>query len=201
MMPSANRPRLSLADVMILVATTGLSLAIYILLDNGLFDGQRYFFGILEPPTGLSALQLISRVGGALSILLILFGGWTLVLPVMPLRKYRSQWRRLSRQPGISACIAVGSGTLVWTAVSCTTLWIRDLVQSHAALPPAFWIRSPVFDGLIVCAGTSVAAVWIVQIVTGRWRPGANAFDRLGRGLGVLWFVVGAVFAARLLLN
>ena len=201
MMPSDNRPRLSLADVMILVATTGLSLAIYILLDNGLFDGQRYFFGIFEPPTGLSALQLISRVGGALSILLILFGGWTLVLPVMALQKYRSQWRRLSRQPGISACIAVGSGMLVWTAVSCTTLWIRDLIQNHAALPPAFWIRSPVFDGLIVCAGTSVAAVWIVQIVTGRWRPGANAFDRLGRGLGILWFVVGAVFAARLLLN
>ena len=66
MMPSANRPRLSLADVMILVATTGLSLAIYILLDDGLFDGQRYFFGIFIPPTGFSALQLISRVGGAL---------------------------------------------------------------------------------------------------------------------------------------
>jgi hypothetical protein len=35
------------------------------------------------------------------------------------------------------------------------------------------------FNGLIVCAGTSVAAVWTVQIVTGQWRPGANGFDRL----------------------
>jgi hypothetical protein len=202
MMPPANHPRLSLGDVMILVATTGLSLSIYILLDNGLFSGQRFFFGLFkEPSGGLNTLQLISRVGGALSMLLILFGGWTLVLPVLSLRKHRSQWRRLSRQPGISACIAVATGMLGWAAVACTTLWIRDLVEGHSALPPAFWIRSPIFDGLIVCAGTSVAAVWVVQIVTGRWRPNANGFDRFGRCLGVLWFAVAATLAARLLLN
>jgi hypothetical protein len=57
------------------------------------------------------------------------------------------------------------------------------------------------FDGAIIGTGISVAAVWVVQIVTGRWRPGAHAFDRLGRCVGALWFVVGAVFAARLLLN
>jgi hypothetical protein len=196
-----NRPRLSLADVMILVGTSGFSLSIYVLLDNGLFNGQRYFFGIFQDSTGLNALQLISRVGGALSMLLILFGGWALVLPVLPLRNCRSQWRRLSRQPGISACIAVDMGMLVWATVACVTLWLRDVIQNHAPLPPAFWVRSPVFDGVIICAGISVAAVWVVQIVTGRWRPGAHAFDRLGRCVGALWFVVGAVFAARLLLN
>jgi hypothetical protein len=196
-----NRLRFSLADVMILVGTSGFSLSIYVLLDNGLFNGKRYFFGTFEDSTGLNALQLISRVGGALSMLLILFGGWALVLPVLPLRSYRSQWRRLSRQPGISACIAVDMGMLVWATVACLTLSLRDVIQSHAPLPPAFWVRSPVFDGVIVCAGTSVAAVWAVQIVTGRWRPGAHAFDRLGRCVGALWFVVGAVFASRLLLN
>jgi hypothetical protein len=202
MMPPANQPRLGLGDVMILVASTGLSLSIYILLDNGLFSGQRFFFGLFrETSGGLSTLELISRVGGALSILLILFGGWTLALPFLPLRKHRSQWRRLNRQPGISACLAVAAGMLVWTAVACTTLWIRGVITGHAPLPPAFWIRSPIFDGLIICAGTSVAAVWVVQIITGRWRPGANGFDRLGRGLGILWFAVGATFAARLLLN
>jgi len=186
---------------MILVASTGLSLAIYILLDNGLFDGQRYFFGLLGPSGGLNTLQLISRLSGALSILLILFGGWTLLLPVLPLRNYRSQWRRLSRQPGISACIAVVTGMVVWAGVAGVTLWLRDQFEGHPGLPPAFWERSPVFDGLIICAGTSVAAVWLVQIVTGRWRPNANGFDRLGRCLGVLWFTVGATFAARWLLN
>jgi hypothetical protein len=198
-MPLINRPKLSLGDVMILVAITGLSLSI--MLDNGLFNGQRYFFGLLGPSEGLNTLQLISRVGGALSILLILFGGWTVVLPILPLRKYRSQWRRLSRQPGISACIAVVTGMVLWAGVACVTLWLHDQFQGHLGLPPAFWVRSPVFDGLIVCAGNSVAAVWAVQIVTGRWSPNANGFDRLGRCLGVLWFTVGATFAARLLLN
>ncbi len=201
-MPPVNQPRLSLGDVMILVAATGLSLSFYILLDDGLFSGQRFFFGLFQQPLGsLNTVQLISRIGGALSILLILFGGWTFVLPLLPLRKHRPQWRRLSRQPGISACIAVVTGVLVWTAVACATLCIRGVVERHRPLPPAFWSRTPLFDGLIVCAGASVAAVWLVQIVTGRWRPSAHAFDRLGRGLGVLWLAVGATFAARLFLN
>jgi hypothetical protein len=148
-MPPTDRPRLSLGDVMILVATTGLSLSIYILLDNGLFRGQRFFFGLLQPSAGFNTLQMISRVGGALSILLILFGGWTLVLPVLPLRKHRPQWRRLGRQPGISACIAVATGMLIWAVVASVTFWLRDQVEGHPGLPPAFWIRSPVFDGLI----------------------------------------------------
>jgi hypothetical protein len=36
-----NRHRLSHADVMILVGTSSVSLSIYMLLDNGLFNGQR----------------------------------------------------------------------------------------------------------------------------------------------------------------
>ncbi|AGA30871.1 hypothetical protein Sinac_6807 [Singulisphaera acidiphila DSM 18658] len=36
-MSQANRPRLSLMDIMILVATTGVSLSIYTLFDNRLF--------------------------------------------------------------------------------------------------------------------------------------------------------------------
>jgi hypothetical protein len=195
-------PRLSLADVMILVATTGISSSIYILLDNGLFSGQRYLFGIFRgPPATSNMLEMISRAAFALSMLLVLFGGWTLVLPVLPLRNYRSRWRRLSRQPGISACIAAGAGMVFWAAVACVTLGLRHWVENSPGLPPAFWIRSPAFDGLIVCAGTSVAAVWIVQIVTGRWHPNANGFDRLGRGLGLLWVAVAATFAGRLLLN
>ena len=39
---------------------------------------------------------------------------------------------------------------LVWAVVACVTLWLRDQVEGHPGLPPAFWIRSPVFDGLIV---------------------------------------------------
>ena len=121
---------------MILVATSGVSLSIYILLDNGLFSGQRFFFGLFRPSDGLDALQVISRVGGALSILLILFGGWTLILPVLPLRKYRSQWRRLSRQPGISACLAVATGMVVWAGVACVTLWLRAQFEGQPGLPP-----------------------------------------------------------------
>lgn len=200
-MPASNRPRLSLGDVMILIASTGLSLALYILLDNGLFKGQRYFFGLFGPSAGSNTLDWISRIGGALSILLILFGGWTLVLPVLLLLRDRPSWRRLSRQPGISACLAVVTGMVVWAVVASSTLWLRDQIEGHPGWPPAFWIRSPVFDGLIVCAGISVAAVWMVQILTGRWRPDANGFDRVGRCLGVLWFTVGATFAVRWLLS
>ena len=135
-MPPANLPRLSLADTMILVATAGLSQSCYILLDNELFSGQRFLFGLLQPSQGWNTLEMMNYVNGTFSILLILFGGWTLVLPVLPLRKHRSQWRRLSRQPGISGCIAAIVGMVVWTAVACVTLWIRDQVEGHQGLPP-----------------------------------------------------------------
>ncbi len=90
-----------------------------------------YVGHIQPPPEGLNTLQPISRVTGALFILMILVDGWTLVLPLSPLCNKQSQWRRLSRQPGISACTMVATGMLISAAVACATPWIRDVVERH----------------------------------------------------------------------
>jgi hypothetical protein len=35
--------------------------------------------------------------------------------------------------------------------------------------------------------GCAIAAAWVVQWASGRWRPEAYWIDRLGRALGFLW--------------
>ncbi len=196
-MPPANGPKFSLADVMILVATTGLSLSCYVLLDNGLFSGQRYFFGIFQQPLGgLDTLQLISRVDGALSMLLILFGGWTLVLPVLPIRKHRSPWRQAEPSAGNLGLHCrgdrdVGLGRSRLRHVIAPRLGRRPPGIASSLLDTVSGIRWP--DPLRGhLGGRGLGRL----IVTRGWRPSANGFDRLGRCVGILWFVAGATFAA-----
>ena len=55
--------RLSLADLMILVAMTGVGLSCYVFVDNGLFHGQRYLFGLFDARHvgGLAADHVTAR--------------------------------------------------------------------------------------------------------------------------------------------
>ena len=199
---TTNHPKLTLSDTMILVATTGLSLSIYITLDKGLFNGERHLFVFgMRPVPGWETLYRTNQACGALSLLLILFGGWTVTLPLLIQRKSPSDWRRLSRRPGISGCIAATAGMLVWSVVAIVTYLLRNYLEDFAPLPVDFWVQSPIFDLLLVCSGMSVAAEWLAEILTGRWRPMANIFDRLGRGISILWLVVGMTFTARMILK
>ena len=43
--------------------------------------------------------------------------------------------------------------------------------------------------------GYAVAAVWLVLVVSGRWRPEKSWIDRLGRALGVIWVMITALAA------
>jgi hypothetical protein len=37
--------------------------------------------------------------------------------------------------------------------------------------------------------GLAVASVWLILILSGRWRSHPDWIDRLGRGLGALWML------------
>jgi hypothetical protein len=50
-MPQPATPKLTLANGLIRVAITGVSLSCYLLIDNAVFRGQKYFFGLFERPT------------------------------------------------------------------------------------------------------------------------------------------------------
>jgi hypothetical protein len=199
-MPKPVTRKLTLSDMMILVAMTGVSLSCYILLDNVLGGGQRFLFGLFEQTAGRwNSAMVVNRAAGVLALMLILFGGWTLALPIMLLRYPRPRWRRLNRQTGMSACVAAMAGMVICAAVASCGLILQLWVDGRAWLSPNSWNRF--FDGLIVYAGISVAAVWGTQVLTGFWRPSRDWGDRLGRSLGCLWLVAGFVFSVRLLMG
>ena len=167
-----------------------------------LFRGQRYLFGLFERPAGgWDSLRLIERVKGVWGFLLPLFGGWTLVVPVLRLRQPRPAWRKLSRQPGMTACVAAMAGMAFCAGVAGFAVLLRWGIDGQTQFGSSFWYRTPVLDDIIIYAGVSVAAVWATQISTGRWRKPADWVDRLGRVLGVIWVTAALVFAARLMLG
>ena len=197
-MPAPTGQRLSLADLMILIGATGFGLGCFVLVDNNLFGGQRYFFGLLErPPGGWTSARILERTAGALAAMLPLFGGWTFALPILVARRPRPTRARWSRRAGLSACLAALAGMVTCAAAVALAFGLRWAVDGSIRPSPNFWSRGTLFDDLIIFAGVAVAATWSLQIATGRWRPSPDAIDRIGRSLGLLWLAAGLVFAAR----
>jgi hypothetical protein len=182
-----------LVDGMILVAATGFSLSCYVLLDNAAFGGYRDIYHLFDqPPRGWNFRIMIYRAARAAAMPLPLVGGWTLVLPVLRLRNSRWSWRRLGRRPGMVACLAAFAGTTVCAAIAGGAYLLSWWVDGT---PGGVWRRVP--DHLVLYAGLSVAAVWLTQAMTGRWRCSADWIDWLGLGVGGLWLVAGLVLAIR----
>ena len=110
-MHRATRSKLTLADLMILIGANAVSLACFILIDNNLYGGGRYFFGVFDwsLKTWISPLVL-DKAEGAFAIACSLFGAWTLALPLIGFRKPWRERLRLLRGPGLMACLAAATG-------------------------------------------------------------------------------------------
>jgi hypothetical protein len=197
-MPGTAARKFNLVDGMILVAATGFSLSCYVLLDNAVLGGQRYIYGLFARwPSRWNFFMALDRATAVSTILLPLVGGWTLVLPILCLRNSRGSWRRLGRQSGVLASLAAIAG-MVLCAVVAGSAFLLSWWIDGTPLPPSRsrgWVI--LLDRLVFCTGLSVAAVWLTQAMTGRWRRSADWLDRLGRCVGGLWLVAGLVFAVR----
>jgi hypothetical protein len=201
-MPRDLSPKFSLADVMILIGATSFGLGGYILLDNQIFSGKRYLFGLLEPPPrGWTSILLANRAAGVLSSMLVMFGAWTFALPIMGLRKAQPVRRRLNRGPGMTACLATLAGMATAVGAGGFSFALRQVVDGSINLPGNFWSRGLFFDNMVIFSGVAVTTAWAVLLATGRWRPTRDGFDRLGRFLGGLWIASALAFATRQLLQ
>lgn len=92
------------------------------------------------------------------------------------LRQPRPRLRRLARQPGFAACVVI--------AVAMTIIGVVGYVL---ALFRIGWIRPDVL-ALIAMHGVgfAVSGSWLTLLLTGRWRPTSDWFDRIGRAAGIV---------------
>ena len=119
----------------------------------------------------------------------------TLGVLAIRLRMPRPRWRRLSRQPGVVACLALA---LSWVAAGAYT--VGNVLSNHPTagtapgLPPGTtFVRSSasfleefaVFGSVL--GGFAVVVAWSTLVLVGRWRLEPTWLDRLGRLIGVAW--------------
>ena len=171
--PTARK--FSLGDFMILVAAAALGLLL-----------KRLDLMVLNPPPR-------NLLGHSLCLWLLETCPFlipaSLALIAMRLRRPRPVARRLFREPGLLACLAVVAMEVSSDVMSLAMQALRrfDLGSSDP------FIRAFALDG-VISWGRTVALVWAVMALTGVWRPQPSWIDRAGRAFGIfliaLWLAM-----------
>jgi hypothetical protein len=175
-MAARDRPRrrFTLADLMIVVAAAGVG-AMFLR-----WLGETPTFVLLRVPWPWAYSFLL----GLCPFLVVA----PLALLAMRARAPRPPWRRIFRQPGAVACLAV-----VADVVSHDLLFgVRAFINSLRESPFRFGIEyyfNPIFY-----AGRAVALAWAILALAHIWHPEPGWIDRAGRAFGVamigLWLLV-----------
>lgn len=115
---------------------------------------------------------------------------WGVAWIVIRLRKPRPRWRRLTRQPGVSAMLAACLG---W-AFGLVSLFLGCLRWFHET-PGIPTLNFHNVESILL-GGFGVIVAWSVSVLVGCWRPEPTWIDRLGRALGVGWIASFLLFLA-----
>lgn len=165
-MPRLSGTRLSLAQLMVLVAAIAIGFAAAGAQARKAKGGHQWM-------PGLSVVfDLIA--GGYLFVPIVCVG-----LIIMEKMSGKT-WRRLTSQPGSVACFAIVVTTAFWFAHLVVS---RLIVAARMMQPPSIdfvSIRNHVWVYLPYSAPYSVASVWVVLALSGRWRLTRNWVDLCG---------------------
>lgn len=188
--------RLTIADLMALVAASGAGMFALQFAVGHRPGGVAVLLDLSTPPGGWSVSRAVYRASDLSGLALSVVGGWTVVLPLLRLRPPRPRRRRLSLQPGLTACLAAMVGMALGAALMAVLHALEAAAWGGTRSPFDNWLRYYLTRQLMALAGLSVASAWAVQALAGRWRPVPDAIDRLGRLTGAAWIVAGAVWAS-----
>lgn len=171
-MESPKPRRLTLVDAMILVAATGIGLAVIRMWSPAFYTWQ---YTPIPAPTWLEWSSFV-------------LSAWAFYLAPMP-----AVWslavlilRTLHPRPPLRAAFArAGSAAMLAAAVAIASgvaFLLLDLRNPS-------WHEMP-FEYTTYSAGIAVAAVWVVLAAAGIWRAHRDWVDVLGRALGVYWILM-----------
>jgi hypothetical protein len=143
---------------------------------------REYVAGTLRLFRRASAERLLQVVGGPMTCTA---AALMVGLIAIRLRQPRPRFARLVRQPGFAASVALAGVLLVGTIEALVLIGFRDakLMGFAGGWPfQQLWEIGAAFRG-----GFAVGAVWILLLLTGRWRPESSWVDRTGRACGAVW--------------
>jgi hypothetical protein len=194
-MSKPERRRVTLFDVMALIAATaiGLSLAQLGWPRNAANPAGAWIFAwpvFPAKPSGYPSKTWMLPVAERAAPLLPCLAAWTGAFLATRLHAPRPRRRRLVLQPGFVAAVAALSVLAIESA----------LLVGSAKVDGRFGWASPsrvaefAANGTVLLAhhaGWSVAVSWFTLALTGWWRPEPSWVDRWGRALGCAWIVVG----------
>ncbi len=181
--PVETARRFTMMDAMILVAAT----AVALMMVRPVFVNSMFGVRIWT--------RTFAAIGGGLV-------AWTPTVLLLRLRPPRPTVRRLARQPGFVAGVAVSTILALYALAGGIVVLVRTAKQwgPAPAMPgrlettiASLWAQETLTLGL--AGGLTVIATWVVLAVGGRCRPSRDWLDILGRVLGILWIVLFVIYA------
>jgi hypothetical protein len=164
--------RLTLTDVLVLIAAAAVGLAAdcYLWSDAALgFEVRSWRTSTLPDLRSLVGCGIVLSTPPAVM--------WSAATVALHLRRPRERTRRAVRRPGMAACCASSSASVIGIGVAgCAALGRNDISA-----------RLLLSYGLPLMAGSAVAAVWLVLVLSRSWNSSSLWPDRLGRLLGGYW--------------
>ena len=134
-MPRPPKLKMTLADLMILVAATAVSLGIYLLIDDTLYGGGRFLFGLFTPPQRVwDSREILDRASGLFALIMTMLGAWTFAVPLLAWLRPRPVRYRLVRGAGTSACLATCFGIMACvgaTGLAFSCRWLDGWKPLH----------------------------------------------------------------------
>jgi hypothetical protein len=176
---SVPRRRFTLLDSMILVAATAAGYAVV--------QWSSPLFGVGAILDLLREMVSSGDIGATVALLSLIampvMASWSLALIPLRLIGPRPRWRRLARQPGLVAALAVATA-LGFVAMLTAVIFLGRAWGSLSGFEDLALIFLPVVFGM------AVLAAWVALVAGRRWRPEPSWVDRLGRALGLLWILI-----------
>jgi hypothetical protein len=192
-MHAEHRPRIALADLIILITATAFGMAVLRLTIES--SGGGYLRHVPAPhshwtgPLGYKPpiYVFFALVNGAPQILVA-----SACVVALSLRRRRSLPLPLSHRPGFVLCLVAVAAAILTTVVHGSALWIRryDL---------ALW--SLIVFGILPNSGFMVLGAWTALALAGRGGPIPSWLDRIGYFLGASLLVLLALESGRMLLE
>jgi hypothetical protein len=197
MMDAKHRPKLALADLVILVTASALGMAV---LRTTIESGRGGYLRHVPPPYFHGWRGPLGYYHWPYYYFFILVNGLPQILVAalcvvaLTLRSRRSLALPLSQRPGFVLCLAAVVASLLTTVVHGSTL----RMQSYD-LRLALW--ELILYGILPNSGFMVLGSWMALALAGRGGPTSSWLDRIGYALGASLVALLALESVRMLLE